>query len=229
MSKRILLVEDEVGLALTLEDRLTAEGYAVEVARDGEAGLQRASAEPFDLVVLDVMLPKKSGFDVCRELRAARPRLPVLMLTARGQIEDKVVGLKLGADDYLVKPFHMSELVARVEALLRRSAPTATTAATVFEFGDVSVDFRKAEVRVDGKPVELSARELQLLRYFLEHKGATLSRQELLDAVWGWNVTSSTRTVDVHVAGLRKKLERDPREPRYILTLHGIGYKFAGG
>jgi len=229
MSKRILLVEDEVGLALTLEDRLTAEGYAVEVARDGEAGLQRGAAEPFDLVLLDVMLPKKSGFDVCKELRAARPRLPVLMLTARGQIEDKVVGLKLGADDYLVKPFHMSELVARVEALLRRSAPLGSGAATVFAFGDVSVDFRKAEVTVDGKPVELSARELQLLRYFLEHKGATLTRQELLDAVWGWNVTSSTRTVDVHVAGLRKKLERDPREPRYILTLHGIGYKFAGG
>ena len=229
MSKRILLVEDEVGLALTLEDRLTAEGYAVEVARDGEAGLQRGSAEPFDLVLLDVMLPKKSGFDVCKELRVARPRLPVLMLTARGQIEDKVVGLKLGADDYLVKPFHMSELVARVEALLRRSAPADTGAAPAFEFGDVSVDFRKSEVTVGGKPVELSARELQLLRYFLEHKGATLSRQELLDAVWGWNVTSSTRTVDVHVAGLRKKLERDPREPRYILTLHGIGYKFAGG
>jgi two-component system alkaline phosphatase synthesis response regulator PhoP len=229
MSKRILLVEDELGLALTLEDRLSAEGYAVEVARDGEAGLQRGSAEPFDLVLLDVMLPKKSGFDVCQELRAARPRLPVLMLTARGQIEDKVVGLKLGADDYLVKPFHMSELVARVEALLRRSAPAQAGAASVFEFGDVSVDFRKAEVTVDGKPVELSARELQLLRYFLEHKGATLTRQELLDAVWGWNVTSSTRTVDVHVAGLRKKLERDPREPRYILTLHGIGYKFAGG
>jgi two-component system alkaline phosphatase synthesis response regulator PhoP len=229
MSKRILLVEDEVGLALTLEDRLAAEGYAVEVARDGEAGLQRASAEPFDLVLLDVMLPKKSGFDVCRELRQARPRLPVLMLTARGQIEDKVVGLKLGADDYLVKPFHMSELGAGVEALLRRSAPAAAGDATRFQFGDVSVDFRKAEVTVEGRPVELSARELQLLRYFLEHKGATLTRQELLDAVWGWNVTSSTRTVDVHVAGLRKKLEPDPREPRYILTLHGIGYKFAGG
>jgi len=123
----------------------------------------------------------------------------------------------------------MSELVARVEALLRRSAPADGSAAPAFEFGDVRVDFRKSEVTVDGRPVELSARELQLLRYFLEHKGATLSRQELLDAVWGWNVTSSTRTVDVHVAGLRKKLERDPREPRYILTLHGIGYKFAGG
>jgi two-component system alkaline phosphatase synthesis response regulator PhoP len=228
MSKRILLVEDEPGLALTVEDRLSAEGYRVEVARDGEQGLQRAAAEPFDLVVLDVMLPKKSGFEVCRELRAKQARTPLLMLTARGQIEDKVVGLKLGADDYLVKPFHMSELVARVEALLRRGGATAAQAAgaPTFEFGDVRVDFRKAEVRVSGKPVDLSARELQLLRYFLEHRGATLSRQELLDAVWGWSVTSSTRTVDVHVAGLRKKLEQDPRAPRYILTLHGIGYKF---
>jgi two-component system alkaline phosphatase synthesis response regulator PhoP len=151
------------------------------------------------------------------------------MLTARGQIEDKVVGLKLGADDYLVKPFHMSELVARVEALLRRGGgPPAPAAEAAFAFGDVRVDFRKAEVHVAGRPVDLSAKELLLLRYFLEHPGATLSRQELLDAVWGWNVASSTRTVDVHVAGLRRKLERDPREPRYIVTLHGLGYKFVG-
>jgi len=229
MSKRILLVEDEPGLALTVEDRLSAEGYRVEIARDGETGLGRAAAEPFDLVVLDVMLPKKSGFEVCRELREQRARVPVLMLTARGQIEDKVVGLKLGADDYLVKPFHMSELVARVEALLRRSARAAVApAGAVFEFAHVRVDFRKAEVHVSGREVGLSAKELQLLRYFLEHPGATLSRQELLDAVWGWNVMSSTRTVDVHVAGLRRKLEKDPHEPRLIVTLHGLGYKFVG-
>jgi two-component system alkaline phosphatase synthesis response regulator PhoP len=229
MSKRILLVEDEPGLALTVEDRLAVEGYRVEVARDGPSGLQRASAGGFDLLVLDVMLPGKSGFEVCRELRAEGLRAPILMLTARGQIEDKVVGLKLGADDYLVKPFHMSELVARVEALLRRGAGGAAgqkAGAASFRFGDVRVDFRKAEVHVGERPVELSAKELLLLRYFLEHRGAALSRQELLDAVWGWNVASSTRTVDVHVAGLRKKLERDPAEPRYILTLHGVGYKF---
>jgi two-component system alkaline phosphatase synthesis response regulator PhoP len=203
----------------------------VEVARDGDAGLSRGLAAPFDLIVLDVMLPRRSGFDVCRELRAKKARTPVLMLTARGQIEDKVVGLKLGADDYLVKPFHMSELVARVEALLRRSGRTgeaAPPAVAVFEFGQVRVDFRKAEVHVGGRAVDLSAKELRLLRYFLEHPGATLSRQELLDAVWGWNVMSSTRTVDVHVAGLRRKLEKDPREPRYIVTLHGLGYKFVG-
>jgi two-component system alkaline phosphatase synthesis response regulator PhoP len=231
MSKRILLVEDEAGLALTIEDRLGAEGYRVEVARDGPGGLARASAERFDLLVLDVMLPGRNGFDVCRDLRAQGVRTPLLMLTARGQIEDKVVGLKLGADDYLVKPFHMSELVARVEALLRRGAgapPAHAAGGAAFAFGEVRVDFRKAEVHVAGRAVELSAKELQLLRYFLEHPGATLSRQELLDAVWGWNVASSTRTVDVHVAGLRRKLERDPREPRYILTLHGLGYKFVG-
>jgi two-component system alkaline phosphatase synthesis response regulator PhoP len=231
MPKRILLVEDEVGLALTLEDRLTAEGYAVEVARDGDAGLERAGTERFDLLVLDVMLPGRSGLDLCRELRARRARTPVLMLTARGQVEDKVVGLKLGADDYLVKPFHMSELLARVEALLRRGAAPLerpTPAAAVFAFGEVRVDFRRAEVHVDGRAVDLSAKELQLLRYFLEHRGETLSRQELLDAVWGWSVASSTRTVDVHVAGLRRKLEPDPRQPRYILTLHGLGYKFVG-
>jgi two-component system alkaline phosphatase synthesis response regulator PhoP len=229
MSKRILLIEDEAGLALTLEDRLVGEGYRVEVARDGETGLQRALGERFDLVVLDVMLPRKSGFEVCRELRVKQACTPILMLTARGQIEDKVVGLKLGADDYLVKPFHMSELVARVEALLRRGGPAtagATTGAASFAFGNVRVDFRKAEVRVGGRPVELSAKELQLLRYFLEHPGATLSRQEILDAVWGWNAMPVTRTVDVHVAGLRKKLEGDSGTPSYILTMHRLGYKF---
>jgi len=228
MSKRILLVEDEAGLALTVEDRLVAEGYRVDVARDGEIGLRDALAERFDLVVLDVMLPKKSGFEVCRELRAKQTRTPILMLTARGQIEDKVVGLKLGADDYLVKPFHMSELLARVEALLRRSgaALEPKTGPATFAFGDVRVDFRKAEVRVAEREVELSAKELQLLRYFLEHPGATLSRQEILDAVWGWNAMPVTRTVDVHVAGLRKKLEKDARTPEYIVTMHGLGYKF---
>jgi two-component system alkaline phosphatase synthesis response regulator PhoP len=230
MHKRILLVEDEPALALTVEDRLVAEGYRVDVARDGESGLARALAQSYDAVVLDLMLPRKSGFDVCRELRAKDGRVPLLMLTARGQIEDKVTGLRLGADDYLVKPFHMSELVARVEALLRRRAvePAAPPMAGVHEFGEVRVDFRRAEVHVAGRAVELSAKELQLLRYFIAHQGETLSRNELLDAVWGWNAMPTTRTVDVHVAGLRRKLEREPRAPRHILTLHGLGYKFVG-
>ena len=227
MHRRILLVEDEPSLALTVEDRLVAEGYRVDVARDGESGLARALAQPYDAVVLDLMLPRKNGFEVCRDLRARDGRVPVLMLTARGQIEDKVTGLRLGADDYLVKPFHMSELVARLEALLRRRAEPAAAAA-VHEFGEVRVDFRRAEVHVAGRPVELSAKELQLLRYFLAHPGETLSRNELLDAVWGWNATPTTRTVDVHVAGLRRKIEKEPRAPRHILTLHGLGYKFVG-
>ncbi|HET8646840.1 MAG TPA: response regulator transcription factor [Vicinamibacteria bacterium] len=226
MPRRILLVEDEPALALTVEDRLASEGYHVDVARDGESGLARALSQGYDAIVLDLMLPRKNGFDVCRELRARDGRVPVLMLTARGQIEDKVAGLRLGADDYLVKPFHMSELVARIEALLRRRSGDPAAGATVHEFGDVRVDFRKAEVHVAGRPVELSAKELQLLRYFLAHRGETLSRNELLDAVWGWNATPTTRTVDVHVAGLRRKLEKEPRVPRHILTLHGLGYKF---
>jgi two-component system alkaline phosphatase synthesis response regulator PhoP len=230
MHRRILLVEDEPSLALTVEDRLVAEGYRVDVARDGESGLLRALAQPYDAVVLDLMLPGKNGFEVCRELRARDGRVPVLMLTARGQIEDKVTGLRLGADDYLVKPFHMAELVARLEALLRRRAaePAAPPGAAVHEFGEVRVDFRRAEVHVAGRAVELSAKELQLLRYFLAHPGETLSRNELLDAVWGWNATPTTRTVDVHVAGLRRKIEKEPRAPRHILTLHGLGYKFVG-
>jgi two-component system alkaline phosphatase synthesis response regulator PhoP len=226
-SRRILLVEDEPSLALTLEDRLRAEGYAVAVARDGEAGLLAARRDAFDLLILDVMLPRRSGLDVCRELRGAGHRVPVLMLTARGQLTDKVVGLKLGADDYLVKPFEMAELLARVEALLRRTAPLRGEAPAA-SFGAVRVDFRRAECERDGRSVELSAKELQLLRYFVEHKGATLSRGELLEAVWGARSMPATRTVDVHVAGLRRKLEPDPRSPRHILTVHGLGYKFVG-
>jgi DNA-binding response OmpR family regulator len=226
MSARILLVEDEPGLVLALTDRLRGEGYEVEAAGNGEEGLARALAGRFDLVILDVMLPRRGGFDVCRDLRARGVHTPVLMLTARGQLADKVVGLKLGADDYVVKPFEMAELLARVEARLR--AGTLLSSPSRYRFGDVEVDFRRAEVHRAGRPIEVSAKELQLLRYFVEHRGATLSRQELLDRVWGYNAMPSTRTVDVHVAGLRRKLEPDPREPRYILTVHGLGYKFVG-
>jgi two-component system alkaline phosphatase synthesis response regulator PhoP len=229
MEKRILLVEDEPGLVLTLTDRLKGEGYQVESARDGEAGLARAESESFDVIILDLMLPRKSGFDVCRDLRQRGVTTPILMLTARGETTDKVVGLKLGADDYLTKPFDMMELLARVEALLRRSsAAGAGSSASVHQFGSVRVDLRSAEVTRDGKPVAVSAREFQLLRYFLEHRGATLSRDELLDQVWGYDSSTTTRTVDVHVGWLRQKLEENPKYPRYILTVHGLGYKFAG-
>ncbi len=228
MSKRILLVEDEPGLVLTLGDRLAAEGYAVEVATDGERGLHLGSTEPFDLVILDVMLPKRDGFDVCQNLRRRNVQAPILMLTARGEILDKVLGLKLGADDYLTKPFDMLELLARVEALLRRVPAMPPAEIAAHRFGDVHVDFRRAEVTRAGEAVEVTPRELALLRYFVERRGEVVTRNELLDAVWGYSSTVMTRTVDVHVALLRQKLEETPRHPRYILTVHGTGYKFTG-
>jgi two-component system alkaline phosphatase synthesis response regulator PhoP len=225
--KRLLLVEDEPGLVLTLTDRLTREGYVVESTGDGESGLARASTEGFDLLILDVMLPRLGGFDVLRELRTAGIETPVIMLTARGQVVDKVAGLKLGADDYVTKPFEMVELLARIEARLRRT-PTVPHPAEGYQFGDVQVDFRRAEVTRGGAPLDLSAREFQLLRYFIEHRGATLTREELLNEVWGYHAMPSTRTVDVHVAWLRQKIEPNSRHPQHILTVHGMGYKFAG-
>ena len=230
MSK-VLLVEDEPGLVMTLTDRLMAEGYDVESATDAPSGLEMAASGSFDAILLDVMLPGGNGMDVCRTLRQRGLQTPILMLTAKGQVVDKVVGLKLGADDYLVKPFEMAELLARVEALVRRASTggtAATPTADSHRFGDVSVDFRKAEVNKAGQQLDLSAREFKLLKYFVEHRGAALTRDELLNEVWGYNAMPSTRTVDVHVAWLRQKLEDNPRHPQFILTVHGLGYKFVG-
>jgi two-component system alkaline phosphatase synthesis response regulator PhoP len=220
---RVLLVDDEPSLVFALTDRLEAEGYRVTTVGDGDAGLSTATAGSFDLIVLDGMLPGRDGFDVCRTLRQRGVKTPVLMLSARGQVVDRIVGLQLGADDYLVKPFDIGELLARMDALLRRAAPTGLD---TYRFGDVVVNTRAAEVAKDGQPVELTAREFQLLLYFLEHEGATLRRDELLNAVWGYDTTVLTRTVDVHVATLRQKLETHPRKPQHILTVHGLGYKF---
>jgi len=228
MNQRILLIEDEPGLVVTLTDRLRSEGYVAETASDGETGFARASTEAFDLLILDLMLPRKSGLDVCRDLRQRGLLTPILMLTARGHVTDKIVGLKLGADDYLVKPFEMLELLARVEALLRRTPSPPSAPAEMYQFGTIRVHFRCAEVERDGVPVELSALEFRLLRYFIEHRGATLSRNELLNEVWDYNVLVSTRTVDVHVAWLRQKLEAKPHRPQFFLTIHGLGYKFVG-
>ena len=227
MTHRILLVEDDPGLRLMLSHRLASEGYRVETAPDGEDGLRRATRERFDLVVLDVMLPGRSGFDVCRTMRLGGIETPVLMLTARGEVADRVNGLKLGADDYLTKPFEMAELLARVEARLRRDGgrPEAPPAC---RFGSVEVDFRRTEVHRAGQRVELSPKEFRLLRYLISRRGETLSRNELLDEVWGYDANPTTRTVDVHVAWLRRKLEESPRRPQHILTVHGLGYKFAG-
>src|SRR5499426_3169324 len=225
---RVLVIEDEAGLRLTLSDRLISEGYAVETADDGAVGLERATREPYDLIVLDVMLPRMNGFDVCRAVRQRGVTTPILMLTARGQVVDKVVGLKLGADDYLTKPFETIELMARLEALLRRRSSTPQPRGGTYRFGDVVVDFRSAEVTRGGTPIDLSAREFKLLRHFIEHRGATLSRDELLSDVWGYDEMPLTRTVDVHVAGLRQKIENNPKSPEFILTVHGLGYKFTG-
>ena len=228
MMPKLLLVEDEAGLRLTLSDRLTSEGYLVETASDGHAGLERASSAAYDVIVLDVMLPRMNGFDLCREVRRRGIDAPILMLTARGQVVDKVVGLKLGADDYLTKPFEMPELVARLEALLRRRPSSAQPGGEAYRFGEVLVDFRSAEVTRAGQPIDLSAREFKLLRHFIAHRGATLSRDQLLADVWGYDEMPLTRTVDVHVAGLRQKIEANPRSPEYLLTVHGLGYKFVG-
>jgi len=227
MSSRILLVEDEPGLVITLSDLLRAEGYTVESAGDGPAGLARASGEKFDLIILDVMLPGKSGLDVCRELRQHGKDVGILMLTAKTQLIDRVVGLKLGADDYLTKPFEPPELLARVEALLRRVKKEKLTPIVQFQFGSVSVDFEKGDAFKDAVPVNLASKELELLRYLIDRRGKVVPREELLEAVWEYQPGVTSRTVDVHVAWLRQKLEEHPQAPRHIQTVRGVGYRFS--
>ncbi len=227
MSLRILLVEDEPGLVLTLSDLLAAEGYHVDAATDGPKGLAMATSQRYDLILLDVMLPGKNGFDVCKEIRQQGGDVAILMLTAKTQVIDRVVGLKLGADDYLTKPFDPAELLARVEALLRRVSKEKLTPVLRYQFGNVSVDFDKADVVRDGQPVSLAGRELQLLRYLVDRRGKVVSREELLRDVWEYQPDISTRTVDVHIAWIRQKLEENPQFPKHILTVRGSGYRFA--
>src|SRR4026207_1128888 len=227
MKSKILIVEDEPAMVAGLRDNFEYEGYEVSSAPDGVAGLERALAEQPDLVVLDVMMPRMSGLDVCKQLKAKRPGLPIIRLTARGQEIDKVVGLELGADDYVTKPFSIRELMARVKAVLRR-ASTSTPAAETYRFSDVEVNIRSNEVRRNGELVDLSSKEFALLAYFIANPVETLSRDRLLDAVWGYENYPSTRTVDTHIVHLRQKLEPNPEEPRFILTVHGSGYKFVG-
>jgi len=228
MNKRILLVEDEQSLRMTLTDRLRSEGYEVDSAPDGDSGLKKAIKEPFDLVILDVMLPGKSGLEVCREIRAAGITVPVLMLTARNQTVDKVVGFKIGGDDYVSKPFDTLELMARIEALIRRSRISPRdTSSNIHTIGEVRIDLRGTVVTRRGEPVQLSAREFQLLRYFVGNRGKTLSRAEILKEVWGYRAEIFTRTVDVHIASLRQKLESDAKQPSLILTVLGLGYKLS--
>lgn len=226
MNEKILLVEDEQALRSTLSVRLRGEGYVVDTAEDGLDGFEKATTEPFDLIILDVMLPVRSGLDVCRDIRQAGLATPIMFLSARHQTYDKVVGLKLGADDYVTKPFKAIELIARIEALLRRVP--VRSGRGVHQFGSIGVDLRRAEVTRDDKPLYLSAREFQLLRYFIERAGSTIPRVELLRSVWGYESGTLTRTVDMHVASLREKLEENPRHPVLIVTVPGVGYKFMG-
>lgn len=229
MKTRILLIEDEPGLVMTLSKRLTSEGYVVTVATDGEEGLRLAQETSFELLLLDIMLPGIDGFEVCRTFRKHDEHTPILMLTARGQTLDKVLGLKLGADDYLTKPFQVAELLARIEALLRRAKSSGgVSTAGAYRFANVEVDVERAEIRKDGEVVELSAKEYQLLSYFIKQRGKVLSRDDLLNHVWGFDALPTTRTVDVHVARLRQKIEPNPRLPQYIVTMHNMGYRFDG-
>jgi DNA-binding response OmpR family regulator len=223
---RILIVEDEPAMVAGLRDNFEYEGYEVISAVDGVEGLDRALSEKPDLVVLDVMMPRMSGLDVCKQLKLKQPSVPIIMLTARGQEIDKVVGLELGADDYVTKPFSIRELMARVKAVLRRAAPQPPP--DIYRFSDVEVNVRSNEVLRNGARVELSAKEFALLAYFVAHPAETLSRDRLLDAVWGYENYPNTRTVDTHIVHLRQKLEPNPEEPRFILTVHGTGYKFVG-
>jgi DNA-binding response OmpR family regulator len=227
--KRILVIEDEPQMLLGLRDNLELEGYEVATASDGDEGLQKASSFQPDLVILDVMLPRKNGFDVCRELRARGTPTPVVMLTARSQETDKVLGLELGADDYVTKPFSITELLARVRAVLRRAgARPAGSQVDTYRIGDLEIDFRMHQARRGKQRVEFTAREFELLRYFVTHVGQVVTREQILNEVWGYEEFPTTRTIDNFVAKLRQKIERAPHAPEHILTIHGSGYKFVG-
>ena len=224
---KILLIEDEEGLVMTLQDRLMDESYEVDSASDGESGFQKAKTEDFDVIVLDLMLPKKSGLDVCRDLRQEGIDTPIIMLTAKGQVFDKVLGLKLGANDYMQKPFEMMELLARIEVQLRKKVLVKKDSDLErIKIGEAEINFQNIEVKKSGETISLSSKEFQLLKFMVENEGAILSRDQLLNEVWGYDALPSTRTVDVHIAWLRQKLEKDSRYPKHILTVHGFGYKF---
>ena len=224
---KILIVEDEPNMVAGLRDNFEFEGYTVITARDGVEGLQRALDESPDLVVLDVMMPRMSGLEVCKQLRAKRGSIPIIMLTARGQEVDKVVGLELGADDYVTKPFSIRELLARVKAVLRRTAVVPKDM-DQHSFADVEVDLKRCRVVKAGKAIDISSKEFELLKYFICHSGEILCRDRLLEEVWGYDNYPTTRTVDTHLVRLRQKLEPDPEQPQYFLTVHGTGYRFVG-
>ena len=224
---KILIVEDESNMVAGLRDNFEFEGYQVITAPDGVAGLERALSDTPDLVILDVMMPRMSGLDVCKQLKAKRPSTPIIMLTARGQEVDKVVGLELGADDYVTKPFSIRELLARVKAVLRRAQPVPKDK-ELYQFGDVEVNLKSCQVSRQGKALDVSSKEFDLLKFFVCHSGEAISRDRLLEEVWGYDRFPTTRTVDAHIVRLRQKVEPTPDDPHFILTVHGVGYKFVG-
>ncbi len=229
--KRVLLVEDERGMAIMISDRLASVGYQVVTAASGTDGLRLGLSQPFDLILLDLLLPGRDGLSVCRELRRRGVATPILMLTALGDVVDKVVGLRVGADDYLTKPFATVELMARIEALLRRASPPNHGSLMIsdpYRFGDIEVRFREVEVLRAGEPLQFSPRLFELLRFFIQHRGETLKRSEILDGAWSPDSVPAERTVDVHVAWLRQRVEVQPTRPRFLLTVRGFGYRFVG-
>jgi DNA-binding response OmpR family regulator len=225
MMKKILIVEDEKDMVTGLKFNLEARDYTVIVAYDGEAGYQKALSEKPDLVILDIMLPRLNGYAVCKSLKKEIPALPVIMLTAKSQESEIVTGLELGADDYITKPFSVLELLARIKALFRR-VKSGSEIQEVHRFGDLEINFKKYEARKKGKPLKLSPREYELLKWFIECEGEIVSRDELLNQVWGYDSFPDTRTIDTHIAKLRHKIEDNPEDPKLIVTIHGIGYKF---
>ncbi|MEW6734142.1 MAG: response regulator transcription factor [Acidobacteriota bacterium] len=227
---RVLIVEDDPTMAVALKDGFKYQGYSVQLAQDGDDALRLVFETDPHLIILDVMLPKLSGFDVCKQLRNGGNNTPIIMLTARGQEIDKVLGLKIGADDYVTKPFSFLELIARVEALLRRTAKPAEEIENtqIYQFGDVTVDFKKFQITKGNRSLEISSRELKLMKFLIAHRGEVVTREQLLNAVWGYDSFPLTRTVDMHIAKLRQKIEDDPSNPLYIITVHRAGYKFIG-
>ncbi len=225
--RRVLLVEDDQMMAIALRDGLESEGYQAEVAENGNTGFRMASEKNYDLIILDLMLPKLSGYDVCKKLRASNNTVPLIMLTARSLDVEKVQGLKLGADDYITKPFSLMELFARMEAVLRRSTRQVEPP-DCYQFDDISLDFKRYQATKGGKPLELSPREFRILKFFIEHRGQVVSRDRLLDGVWSHDSFPSTRTVDTHIAKVRQKIEERSDNPQYLITVHGVGYKFIG-
>ena len=223
--ERILVVEDDTSIALGLEDDLSLEGYEVEVARDGEAATNRAREGSFDLILLDVMLPKKDGFEVCRELRRHGLKTPIIMLTAKAHEAEKVMGLELGADDYVTKPFSPAELRARVKAVLRRATSDTPE---VYRLGNIEADFVRFELRRDGLSLRATPTEIKLLGALVRNRGRVLDRTELIDLVWGKDTAITARVVDTHIANLRQKIEADPSAPEYIVGVRGVGYRFDG-